>query len=94
MRTRKYKADLEEVAEGYQDARDYEFNQQFRDTLFIQGVNTNLEHWEVTEEDIQGFMDSFTFPDEDEWCDNELQSRMESFEDAKYEEMRDERRGL
>ena len=89
MRTRKYKADLEELADSYQEARDEEFNNEFVKffaELIIEG--------NITEDDIQGFLDSFDFLGEDEWCASEYQSRMESFEDAKYEEMKDERCGL
>ncbi len=90
MRTRNYKADLEELADGYEDARAEEFSTQFYD--FIK--ETVKDEYVLTEDDIQGFIDSFDFLGEDEWCASEYQSRMESFEDAKYEEMKDERCGL
>ena len=83
--TRQYKADLEELADGYQEARDYEFNQQFKDTFFKD---------DLTEEGVQGFLDSFDFPSESDWAVDEYESRRDSFYDAKYEEMRDERNGL
>ncbi len=89
MRTTTYKADLEELADEYQDARDAEFTTQFRDMFMNNGYMLD-----ITEDDIQGFIDSFDFLGEDEWCASEYQSRMESFEDAKYEEMKDERCGL
>ena len=85
--TRQYKADLEELADEYWEARDEAFNNEFVKffaELIIEG--------NITEDDIQGFMDSFEFQSEDEWCASEYQSRMESFEDAKYEEAKDERK--
>ena len=84
--TRQYKADLEEIADGYQEARDEAFNNEFVKffaELIIEG--------NITEDDIQGFMDSFDFPSESDWCADEYESRRDSFYDAKYEEMRDER---
>ena len=87
MRTRNYKANLELIAEGYQVARDDEFYVQLMD--FIK-ESDGL----VTEDDLQGFIDSFDFPDEDEWCATEFESQRDSFEDAKYEEYRDRKMGL
>ena len=108
--TRQYKADLEELADGYQEARDEAFGQQFRDFVeeFIEefidvdtGVLMDINKDDIqefmdsfdfpNEDDIQGFMDSFDFPDEEQWAIDEYQSRLESFEDAKYEEMKDRR---
>ena len=100
MRTRNYKADLEELEDGYEEAREVEFDQQFRDFIseFVQVGTIHEEHNSllptITEDDIQGFLDSFDFPDVDEWCASEYESRRDSFEDAKYEEMKDERMGL
>jgi len=83
--TRQYKADLEELADGYQDAKDYEFNQQFVKffaELIIEG--------NITEDDIQGFIDSFDFPSEDEWVVDEYQSRLDDFNDQKYQSFKDD----
>jgi len=87
MRTRNYKADIEKISEGYEDAKDKEFNTQFRDFV---GDETIF----ITEDDIQGFLDSFTFPEEFEWAASEYESQRDAYEDAKFEEMRDERMGL
>ena len=59
----------------YEDAMDEAFNQEFWD--FIKGyVGTQGENLSISECDVQGFMDSFTFPDSADWCytqvDNEL----------------------
>ena len=85
MRTRDYKAALEEIANGYQEARDEEFNQQLIDFLPMDKKII------VTEDDLQGFLDSFTFPDEADWCADEYEEKQGAYADAKYEEMRDDR---
>ena len=85
MRTRDYKAGIEKVAAGYQDARDFEFNMQFRDTFYKD---------DLTEDDVKGFLESFTFPEEFEWAASEYESQIDAYEDAKHEEARDERMGL
>ena len=87
MRTRNYKANLDEIAEGYQNARDCEFDTEL--TTFIR--ETKEEYGVVTEDDVQGFVDSFDFPDEYEWAAAEYESQRDSYYDAKYEEMKDER---
>ena len=84
MRTRQYKADLEELADGYQEARDEAFNNEFVKffaELIIEG--------NITEDDIQGFIDSFDFPDEEQWAINKYESRRDSFYDAKYQEYKE-----
>ena len=43
----------------------------------------------LTEDDIQGFIDSFTFDSEEEWCINEYESRLDSFNDQKYQEFKE-----
>ena len=94
--TRQYKADLEELADGYQEARDVEFSIQLKDFLedFITHDYGNAWNIGITEDDVRGFIDSFDFPSESDWCADEYESRRDSFEDAKYEQMRDERMGL
>jgi len=84
MRTRNYKADLEELEDEYQDARDDAFNDEFVE--FITGTPTDEK---LTFDDVQGFLDSFTFPDVADWCASEYESRRDSYEDAKYEEMKE-----
>ena len=90
MINRHYKADLEDIAEGYQTARDCEFDTQLMD--FIK--ETREAEGVVTEDDLQGFLDNFTFPDEDEYCATEYADQIDAFEDAKYEEARDRKMGL
>ena len=89
MTTRDKKARIEEIAEGYDDAKDEEFNNQFVDMFkSISKTNTSSK---VTQDDIQGFLDSFTFEDEGDWCWTQLNNEIADAGDAKYEQMRDER---
>ena len=85
--TRQYKANLEELADGYQEARDEAFNDEFYDEFTDAGMLTTS----LTEDDVQGFLDSFDFPDEDDWAMASAESEYEGYMDSKYEEMRDER---
>ena len=89
MSTRQYKADLADIAEGYQTARDNAFDTQLTD--FIR--ETREAEGVVTEDDIQGFLDNFTFEDEYEYCFNVYEEQREAYEDAKYEEYRDKQMG-
>ena len=89
MRTRDYKANIEKISERYQEAKDDEFNDQFVE--FITGTPTDEK---LTESDIRGFLESFTFPEEFEWSASEYESQIDAYEDAKFEEARDERLGL
>ena len=85
IKRKKYKADLDEIAEGYQVARDCKFDAELtafvKETIETDGV--------VTEDDIQGFIDSFEFPKEYEWCEKEYAEQIGAFEDEKYKESRD-----
>ena len=89
MRTRDYKANIEKISERYQEAKDDEFNDQLVE--FITGTPTDEK---LTESDIRGFLESFTFPEEFEWSASEYESQIDAYEDAKFEEARDERLGL
>ena len=89
-RSRDYKADIEKISEGYQDARDKRFHSEFIQE-FLYSIDTG---YVLTEDDLRGFLESFTFPEEFEWSASEYESQRDSYEDAKYEEMKDERMGL
>ena len=91
MRTNTYKANLERIAEGYEEARDIEFDIQFRDMFNEYFLTEKGMKIVITEDDLQGFIDSFNFEEEFEWCASEYESQRDSYEDAKYEQMRDER---
>jgi len=80
-----YKETLELIGVHYEDARNDEFDAQLMD--FIK--NTRETNGVVTEDDLQGFIDSFTFPEEFEWCANEYNKYVGAYEDEKYEEQRD-----
>ena len=88
MRTRNYKAEIERISQGYETARDCEFDTQLNDFI----METREEHGVVTEDDIQGFIDSFTFKEEFEWCADELELELADIADLKYQQMKDERK--
>ena len=97
MRTRNYKAEIEKLSDDYQSARDFEFTEQLTDFLseYIYFPTTNVvELKEITEDDITGFIDTFEFQEEYEWCASEYESRMDDYYDQKHEEMKDRRIGL
>ena len=77
-------------SDEYQEARNEEFNEQFRD--FLSG---NIEAGSVfSEDDIQGFMDSFDFPSEEDYAMGKACSEADEWADAKYEEMKERRMGI
>ena len=82
MRTRDIKARAEELANGYQEARDIEFNEQFRDMF-------SIESEIITEDDLQGFLDNFTFPEEGDWAYDQVQSELDDIGDQRYQEWKD-----
>ena len=87
MRAAKYKAYIEEISEGYQEARDEEFHEQF---CAFMSENDNYEFiW--TEDEVQTFVDAFNFPNEFDWACAELESRFDAEADARYEQMKDDR---
>ena len=76
-----------ELAEGYQDAKDVEFHEQFCNLIV---ENDNFEHvW--TEDCLTGFIESFTFPDEADWAADAVQAELDDIGDAKHEQAKDER---
>jgi len=78
--------EIEESGE-YQEERDYAFNEALKDFLHdIKDV--------VTEDDLQGFIDSFTFPDEDEWIADKVESEYGDYCDQAYEEYKDKQMGI
>ena len=76
-------------SDDYQKARDDAFDDQFRDFV----SETKFPEC-ITEDDVQGFLDSFTFDDEDEWAMNKACNEVDDYYDAKYEEEKDRRMGL
>ena len=86
MTARQMKDRACELSEGYEDVRDETFNDEFREFIqpYIAGIT-------LTEDDVQGFLDSFTFPEEGDWSMDKAQSEYEGYMDSKYEQMKDER---
>ena len=92
--TKRIKARAEELVEGYEDARDMAFNDEFKDMFMEHFVGKTLPHNTINEDDIQGFLDSFSFPDEDEWAFDQVQSELDDIGDQKMEEYKDGLMGL
>ena len=91
LNSRRIKDRACELAEGYEEARDEEFYTQFFNEMFPQGVNTDLRKWRITEDDVQGFIDNFDFIDEMDWALDKAEGEYEDAQDAKYQQMKDER---
>jgi hypothetical protein len=81
----------EDHIDEYDKARDDAFNEEFRDYLKDIKFDKNVI---VTVEDIEGFVESFSFPDESEWITNEFESFVGECADRAYDEWKDERAGL
>ena len=90
MRTRNYRAEIRELSDNYEAARDQACNDEF-----VKLYETLLQmNRLITADDLQGFLDAFTFPDEFEWCEVEYESRRDDYFDQKHEEAKDARMGL
>ena len=87
MRTRDLKARAEELACNYDEARDEAFNEEFAD-MFASKLGFILD---VTYDDVQGFLDSFTFDEENDWAMDQAQNELEEIGDQQYEQWKDER---
>ena len=84
----------DEHIDDYEEARDKAFNDEFRDFiseyiteagLTIDGNLTPI----ITEDDIQGFLDSFTFKDEGEWLADGYESELGDCIDRAYDEYKE-----
>ncbi len=87
MRTNQIKARAEEFVES----GEYE---EEKAEAFKQELNDYLDSMTVEDMDIdffQGFLDTFSFPDEDDWAYNKVQAELDDIGDQMYEQMRDER---
>jgi len=76
-----------ELSEGYEEARDEAFNEEFTDEFKEQMLNKQI----ITYDDIQGFLDSFTFQEEGDWAMDKALSELEEIGDQQYEQWKDER---
>ena len=74
-----------ELAEGYQEARTKEFDMDFRDWLIDDCPAT------LSEDDVKGFIESFTFPTENEWALAQAEAEVAEMEDARRQLAKDER---
>ena len=88
MTARQMKDRACELSEGYEEARDEAFNEEFKDMFIHCFDKKNLV---LTVDDAQGFLDSFTFPEEGEWAMDQAQNELEDIGDQQYEQWRDER---
>ncbi len=100
MNSNRIKNRATEICESdeYYEAKDEAFNEEFQNE-FMKSVETkDGSNWImkdiITEDDVQGFIDSFTFPDEDEWCMDKACSEADDWGDMKMEEERDRQMGL
>ncbi len=82
---------VENNSDKYQEARDEEFTHQLQDFLSEEGFVKGLI---ITEDDMQGFIDSFTFPDEFDWLASEYEGEIGECADRMFEEARDKAMGL
>jgi len=64
----------------YEEARDEEFDRQFKD-FYNETIQDNDI---ITPDDVQGFMDSFTFDNDSDWLANEYEGFLGDIEDQKY----------
>lgn len=85
-RTMKERAiEIEESGE-YQDAKDEAFNDEFID--FISDLLED-DKYIITYDDVQGFLDSFEFPSEEEYISNRVNSELDDYNDQKYQEWKE-----
>jgi len=76
------------LAEGYDDAMDEKFNEEFK--LYFK-IDQKLSTQQITYDDIKGFLDSFETPEENEWALAQAEAEVAEMEDAKMQLAKDER---
>ena len=76
-----------ELSEGYEEARDEAFSEELIDFLKPIFADNDV----ITYDDIQGFLDSFSFDEEGDWAMSKALSELDDIGDQQYEQMRDER---
>jgi len=92
---------MADKAEEYEEAKAEAFRDELADFIIeyisykerkCMGIEVNpYDFHDITEDDLQGFLDSWTFPNEADWCADEYQNELETIGDIKYQEMKDER---
>ena len=85
INSRRIKDRAIELSEGYEDAMDDKFNDEFTDFL----KTCNFPQEQITQDDIQGFMDSFTTPDEMDWAFEQVDNELADIGDQKYQEWKE-----
>ncbi len=85
--SRRIKERAEELRDGYQDARDEEFNARFKDFTSYYLMHGGPHG--VTEDDVQDFIDGFDFPSEDTWVFTEVDNEIAEIADMKYQEWKE-----
>ena len=81
-RTRDIKARAEEFEDYYEEAREQEFDERLRDLM--DGITVN-------EDDVSGFVESFSFKNIADWCWDKANAEYEDAQEAKYQQMKDEK---
>ena len=80
----------EEHIDEYQDARDESFSDQFR-TWIEDEFSEDKNEQPITEDDVQGFLNSFEFKDEDDWISDMYESYIGDLEDKAYDSYKDDK---
>ena len=79
-----------ELLEGFDEAMDEKFSDEFRDFIKPMLADNDV----ITYDDIQGFLDSFETPDENEWAFEQVDAELADIEDQQMELERDRKMGL
>jgi hypothetical protein len=78
---------MTDKAEEYEEARAEAFNDEFRE--FIREIINSPQYKLITENDIQGFLDTFEFPDESDWLASQYESHLGECADQAYLEYKE-----
>ena len=82
--------DLQENGEEiYEEERATAFYEQFEDMFVVNGALVP-----INEDDVQGFLDSFDFPDYYDWAIDYIEGAASDYGDYMYEQEKDRRMGL
>ncbi len=76
-----------ELLEGFDEAMDEKFSDEFRDFIKPMLADNDV----ITYDDIQGFLDSFETLDENEWAFEQVDAELAEIGDQKYQQWKDER---
>jgi len=79
-----------ELLDDYDDAMDEKFSDEFRDFIKPMLADNDI----ITEADIQGFIDSFEYPNENDWAFDKVDAELADIGDQQMELERDRKMGL